>query len=294
MSAAIDPADLAEIESINRLAGSSFRLPMRFLPRAKRDGMAVVYALCRVLDDAADADAPAAECRARLDRLAAEVTTSLNGRPTTPLGRALSAVAQAFPIDRAEIEALIAGLRGDIEAPPRGMSRDELTLYCRRVAGAPGLLSLAVLGAKGEATRRFGLALAEAMQMTNILRDTASDARRGRLYLPHDILAAAGIDGMVPAEAVATPAFARARADFASLAAERYGLARRLLDDCDPSPLGLPIAFLILYRDILGRVRATIGSDPWARPRPGPLSILRAILALIVPARCLAGGALGR
>ena len=77
MRAAIDPADLREIEARNRAAGSSFRLPLRLLPRAKREAMAVVYAVCRALDDAADADAPAAECRARFDRLALRLALTL-------------------------------------------------------------------------------------------------------------------------------------------------------------------------------------------------------------------------
>jgi len=288
--AALAPADLEAIDAINRAAGSSFRLPIRLLPRAKREAMSVIYALCRVLDDAADADAPAAERRTRLDSLAAEVRASLGGNPTTALGRSLGAVAAAFPIDPAEIDALIDGLRGDIESPPCGLSREALDLYCRRVAGAPGLLALAVLGADGAAARRFGIALAQAMQMTNILRDTETDAKRGRLYLPLDLLAEAGIAGASPAETVAHPAFADARTRFADLADERYREARRLLEDCNPAPLGLPIAFLILYRDLLERVRAAIRARPKTRPRPGRIAIMRAMAALILPHRGLAGG----
>lgn len=290
MRAVLARADLQVIDAINRAAGSSFRLPIRLLPRAKREAMSVLYALCRVLDDAADANAPAAERRAQLDSLTAEVRASLGGHPTTALGRALGAVAAAFPIDPAEIDALIDGLRDDIDSPPCGLSREALRLYCRRVAGAPGLLALAILGADGGAARRFGIALAEAMQMTNILRDTETDARRGRLYLPLDILAEAGIASASPAETVAHPGFADARTRFAELADDRYREARRLLEDCNPAPLGLPIAFLILYRDLLERVRATIMARQKSRPRPGRIAIMRAMAALVLPMRGLAGG----
>jgi len=209
----------------------------------------------------------------------------LNGSPVSALGRALHAVAAAFPIDRAEIGTLITELRGDIDAPPRGPSVEALRRYCRGVAGAPGLLTLAVLGAREPEARRFGLVLAEAMQMTNILRDTEMDARRGRLYLPREVLAAAGVIWSTPLEATAHPAFPAAHAGFAELAAERYGEACRLLRHCDPAKLGLPIAFLILYRDLLGRIRAAgaAGGALPSRPRPGTCAMGRALAALLMP-----------
>ena len=62
-----------------------------------------------------------------------------------------------------------------------------------RVAGAVGLLSVRVFGCRDARADEFALAVGEALQLTNILRDVAEDADDGRLYLPHEALEAAGI-----------------------------------------------------------------------------------------------------
>src|SRR5205807_6014412 len=65
----------------------------------------------------------------------------------------------------------------------------ELLVYCRRVAGAVGRLSLAVFGATDlEAAEPRADALGVALQLTNILRDVKEDAEMGRVYLPADDL----------------------------------------------------------------------------------------------------------
>lgn len=60
----------------------------------------------------------------------------------------------------------------------------QLERYCERVASAVGLACIHIWGFSGpdalEPARRAGVAL----QLTNILRDLAEDAKRGRIYLP--------------------------------------------------------------------------------------------------------------
>ena len=53
-------------------------------------------------------------------------------------------------------------------------------LYCYRVAGAVGIISLKIFGDYNIQTKTFGLYLAEALQITNILRDIKQDANRIR------------------------------------------------------------------------------------------------------------------
>ncbi|KAG8501692.1 hypothetical protein CXB51_004606 [Gossypium anomalum] len=76
---------------------------------------------------------------------------------------------------------------------------DELYLYCYYVAGTVGLMSVPVMGIASESKASIetvysaALALGIANQLTNILRDVGEDGRRGRIYLPQDELASAGI-----------------------------------------------------------------------------------------------------
>jgi phytoene synthase len=63
------------------------------------------------------------------------------------------------------------------------------------VAGVVGLVSLRIWGYEGgAATEKLAIARGVAFQLTNILRDLREDAARGRLYLPHEELAAYGLE----------------------------------------------------------------------------------------------------
>ena len=72
-------------------------------------------------------------------------------------------------------------------------SKKIFNLYCYRVAGAVGLLSLKIFGDYNKKTRSFGLYLAKALQITNILRDIKQDKSMGRMYIPKEILKSVGI-----------------------------------------------------------------------------------------------------
>ena len=60
----------------------------------------------------------------------------------------------------------------------------ELEQYCYRVASTVGLICAEVFGYKNENTKQYAINLGIALQLTNILRDIKSDAKRGRIYLP--------------------------------------------------------------------------------------------------------------
>jgi phytoene synthase len=100
----------------------------------------------------------------------------------------------AHGIDRGAALELIAGVRSD--AGPVALADDaELLRYCYRVAGTVGLMMCGVLGVRAPGARAFALDLGIAMQLTNICRDVAEDAARGRVYLPATRLAQVDSDG---------------------------------------------------------------------------------------------------
>ena len=73
-------------------------------------------------------------------------------------------------------------------------TRADLDLYCHRVAGTVGRLCLPIFGADPERAADYAETLGCALQYTNILRDTAPDLERGRIYYPLDELAVAGVE----------------------------------------------------------------------------------------------------
>jgi len=89
---------------------------------------------------------------------------------------------------------LLDGIATDLHSPVRMNARADLDLYCHRVAGVVGLLCLPIFGADSARCRDYAETLGRALQYTNILRDTASDLKRGRIYYPLDELTASGLD----------------------------------------------------------------------------------------------------
>src|SRR3546814_20928180 len=86
----------------------------------------------------------------------------------------------------------------DAKEAMRGPAMATLELYCQRVAGAVGLLSIRAFGAGEARAQDVASSLGQALQLTNILRDLREDADRGRLYLPAELLDRHGIGPREP------------------------------------------------------------------------------------------------
>jgi phytoene synthase len=172
---------------------SSFYYAFLFLPRAQREALEAVYAFCRLVDDVVDDDAPADVKRAGLEFWRRALDDIFHGgSPAHPVAVRLQHAARHFPIRREDLEAIIDGCAMDIDKT-RYANFGELRSYCYRVASAVGLICIEIFGYSSPRARDYAIDLGIALQLTNILRDVAEDARRGRIYLPVDELAAFGV-----------------------------------------------------------------------------------------------------
>jgi phytoene synthase len=196
---------------------------MAVLRGERRRALWAVYAFCRAVDDIADGATPEAEKRRFLRDWRGKLA-----RPDCALSRELAWAREAHGVPLAECEAMIAGMETDAAdrcawptsgAGPllparRGQRRRHVGAGVRRAGGGG-----------------FGLDLGRTLQLTNILRDVDEDAARERVYVPLDMLAAAGIPDGPAAGIVAHPRFAaicetlarRAEAGFAAAEAELPG-----------------------------------------------------------------------
>lgn len=185
-------ADHAACATVLDGSGSSFALPIRLLPEAKRRGTTALYAFCRraddIVDDASDSLAAAAE----LDGFETRLRSALAGDfVDDPVLRAVVDTARRFAIPAASLFDILDGVRMDLE--PRGFETfGELEEYCRRVASAVGIASIHVWGYLSPAALPAAHACGLAFQLTNILRDLSEDRDRGRLYLAREDLHACG------------------------------------------------------------------------------------------------------
>lgn len=253
------------VEVVTR-SGSSFSLGMKILPEERRMAQFAVYAFCREVDDVADEGGTTDERLAELELWRQEIERLFQGNPTRPTTRALAEPVRRYSLPREEFLALIDGMEMDARESIHAPDMATLLLYCRRVAGAPGLLSLPVFGASGENARRFALALGDALQLTNILRDIAEDADRGRLYLPRELLEKHGIDPSAPPAAILHhPGLSGVFVDLAALARTRYAEADWALAGCDRRTLKPALLMMGIYEAILHKLERT-GWNPDAPP----------------------------
>ena len=189
----------------------------------KRHAVSAVYAACRTGDDAVDEARDPADAAARLDAWWAGIERAYAGRP----GPASAELGLRWVLDRHDVpfhafEELRLGFESDL-----GMRRiettDELLTYCRRVAGVVGLMIAPIAGYDGgDETLRAAVALGEAMQLTNVLRDVGEDLGRDRCYLPADRMEAYGVDVAALRGGTVTPDYVRLLEEIAGLASDRY------------------------------------------------------------------------
>ena len=245
-------------------SGTSFYWGMRLLPLPKREAMFAIYAFCREVDDIADSDAPPAAKQADLARWRAEIEALYAGRPSRPTSQALAAPIERFALPRAEFDAMIDGMEMDATAAMRAPPFVQLERYCRCVAGAVGVLSVHVFGARAPDRVEGAVALGEALQLTNILRDLAEDADFGRLYLPRELLAKHGIAGDRPDDVLGDPALPAVCRELAAGAAQRFDEADRWLAQENRRDVRPALIMRGVYRLTLERLIA----DDWRQLRP--------------------------
>ena len=175
---------------LTMIHGRTFYFASQMLPAAKKRAIHSAYAFCRVADDLVDHEQELGTERA-MTRLAA--WEDQLEHPVDPVAIAYASTRDRYGIPMQPNRDLFTGVRMDLthcEYP----TWEALREYCYCVAGTVGLITAPILGARSEDALPYAVELGIAMQLTNILRDVAEDARLGRLYLPLEDLAAFGVD----------------------------------------------------------------------------------------------------
>ena len=165
----------------NSYQKSSFGPAFFFLSKERRNALADYYEFCRLMDDIADE--PRTNPAEELSFWQAEVERFYNDKAQTDLGKRLAQDIKQFSISKDRFLLLIEGMRDDLNAK-RYPTFEALDEYLHKVAVIVGQATLDILDVRGEQADRLAWALGRAVQLTNIVRDAAEDARLGRVYLP--------------------------------------------------------------------------------------------------------------
>lgn len=259
-------------EEVTRTRARNFWYGIRLLPAPKRQALASVYAMARRIDDVGDGDLDVRDKREALDGIAVSLE-HVSPESADPVLAALGIAAVRFPLPLEAFSDLVAGVRMDLDDHVY-RTWDDLELYCRRVAGSIGRLSLGVFGARDpESDGALADDLGVAMQVTNVLRDVREDLSRGRVYLPARDLDRFGIgreeltgrEGAAGAAELIRFEVGRARQWF------RSGLS--LLPRLDRRSAACAGAMAGIYRRLLDRIEARpeavlsgrISLPPWEK-----------------------------
>jgi presqualene diphosphate synthase len=246
-----DDSARAHVQAVTARSGTSFFWAMRMLPPDRRAAMFAIYAFCREVDDIVDEPGLLADKREALAEWRREIDRLYAGQPRSSTARALLGPVRAFDLLREDFLAVIDGMEMDAAEDLRAPGIAELELYCARVAGAVGQLSVRAFGDRGDRARRLGLVEGRALQLTNILRDLAEDAARGRLYLPRELLEKHGIAMTEPAQVLAHPALPKVCDELAAMTRASFREAEALLQGLDRALMRPAIIMMEVYRRTL-------------------------------------------
>ena len=166
---------------------SNLALALASLPKDRRRDALRFYDFCRAVDDIADDPIRSAgEKRAVLHAWEQALLDNV-GLPSE-----LADLISRRELDCQLFVEIVRGMEMDID-PQSYFSYTDLQAYCWRAACAVGLVSAQIFGCRRPESRIYAEELGYALQLTNILRDVAEDARLGRLYLPLEDLRQFGV-----------------------------------------------------------------------------------------------------
>jgi phytoene synthase len=178
---------------IARAHDENFTIGSFLLPRALRRHIAALYAFARAADDIADeGDLPAAERLARLDAWQWALEEAYRGRPTEAIFVALADTAARFAIPITPFKRLLRAFRSDVDFRPFP-SFAALRGYSANSADPVGHLVLYLFGYRDAQRQALADDVCSGLQLANFWQDVSVDARKGRVYLPLEDLAAFGL-----------------------------------------------------------------------------------------------------
>ncbi len=208
----------------------NFPVGSRLIAARHRPAVMAYYRFARAADDIADdGAAPRDDRLARLDAMGAGLAAGLAGDRDPGIAPTLGRVMAARGLDPANASDLLTAFRRDV-AQDRYADWAAVIDYCRWSAMPVGRFMLDVHG-EAAALRPMSDALCAALQVINHLQDARADYRElGRVYVPADALAAAGLDAAALGADPSPPALAEVIRNLAArvepLLAEASGFAR--------------------------------------------------------------------
>jgi squalene synthase HpnC len=158
-----------------------------WVPKDKRRYLHALYAFARAADDFADEPIYEGLRAEKLDEWEERLHAAYRGEAEDPIFVALAETVRRLDVPEPLLLDLLSAFRQDT-VKQRYETWDELLDYCRRSAEPVGRLVLLVFGYRDPSLAPLSDALCTALQLANHWQDLAVDLRRGRIYVPRELL----------------------------------------------------------------------------------------------------------
>lgn len=245
----------AACRAITKERAKNFYYGIKLLPEERFDSLCAAYAFFRISDDLSDDDAILDKDQ-RLAHWKALVRESAENATQHPILPAFYDSVRKYAIPHHLFEELLDGTTSDLTVT-RYPSFQDTYRYCYQVASTVGLVCLHVFGFDHSPE---ALAQAEArgiaFQLTNILRDVAEDAERGRIYLPLEDLRRFGVSEGEFLAGEPTPGMEALLAFEIARAKEYYEASAPLLDRVNKESRASLEGMTNIYRALLSKVES--------------------------------------
>jgi squalene synthase HpnC len=270
----------------------NFHVASRLLPERLRPHFHSIYAYCRISDDLGDEVSDPAQALALLDLWQQELDACYRGEARHPVFVALRETIRICDIPKEPFADLLIAFRRD-QVVTRYASMTEILDYCRYSANPVGRLVLYACGYRDAELFALSDETCTALQLANFWQDVREDWDRGRVYLPQDAMAAAGVDESTIADRHATRAFRALMQQQVEYAREMFGRGGRLIGMVDRE-LAVDLDLftrggLEILRAIERRQYDVLSARPTISKRRKALLLLRALAGRFLPGARPAG-----
>jgi phytoene synthase len=259
-------------KAIHKRTGRTFYYATRLLPERVRERTYVLYGFFRIADEIVDGDEEYTPAEQR-DRLEALRAAALGEREANdPVVAAFADLREEAGIPDAEVDVFIDAMLTDIDTD-RYETYDDLAEYMRGSAAAVGTMMTAIMDVEDDDAREHAMALGEAFQLTNFIRDVREDIRDlDRVYLPAETLDRHGVTVEDIRNERPTPEFRRAVRAELRRAEQRYreGVAgiKYLPEDCQFAVLLAAVLYAEHHRLVRNQEFDVLSARPsLSRPR---------------------------
>jgi phytoene synthase len=251
------PADYEVCRKLHRKFGTTYYFATQRFTQNFRLRTHALYGFVRVADEWVD-NPNGLTLSQRASLLAdfrSQLIRGIDGvEPTHPVLRAFCDVVREVEMPLDEPLCFLDAMEQDLQVC-RYETYEDLQGYMRGSASAVGLMMCYLLETTmTEQVVEGAVALGEAMQLTNFLRDVGEDLRRGRIYLPREDMDRFGVSEAMLLRSELSPSFIQLMKFEMDRARKLYKVAERSIPELPRNARFAVRLALVLYRRILQKI----------------------------------------